>query len=435
MSVSNEIGELFNFIQQSPTAWHAVETASKSLIKAGFQALSEEENWSISAGGKYFVTRNGSSLCAFVIPNTPPQKALILAAHTDSPALKLKPNSEYRIHNQIMWGVEPYGAPLLNSWLNRDLGLAGRVVCEDSSGQLTQCLINYVKAPCFIPQLAIHLDREINEKGLLLNRQEHFAAIASLSSDLPTETNYLDKILIQECHCNPLAADLFLYPLDPPRLCGKEGQMISSYRLDNLASMHAALLSMLKFPASLSQTIKMAIFWDNEEIGSKTAQGADSSFLNDILQRIVINLDLHGDDFFKIKGQSLCISIDLAHAMHPNYLLKHEPRHPIYLDNGVVIKMNANQRYATDALTAGMIVAKCQSLKIPYQKFSARSDIACGSTVGPITASQTGIKTVDIGCAQLSMHSAREVISCKDYLSMCRLLDALTEKEAQKKER
>lgn len=426
MTIPKEIESLLYFLENSPTAWHAVEEASQTLMKEGFLRLREEDSWKLQPGCSYFVTRNGSSLCAFTLPEQHPEKAVILAAHTDSPGLKLKPNAEFRIQNNVMWGVETYGSPLLSSWLNRDLGVAGRIVYRDPAIGLTEKLVCITHAPALIPQLAIHLDKEVNDKGLLLNRQEHLSVLAALSTNLPEDVSYLEDLLMKEKGSSTLiAADLFLFPLEKPKVCGNERQLISSYRLDNLESMHACLQALLESKRPPVRTIQMAIFWDSEEIGSGTAQGAESPFLGDTLERIFCSLKLCRNDLFTFRAKSLCISVDLAHAVNPNYIAKHEPRHQPKLDGGIVLKMNANQRYATDAVSGAMIADVCIRNNIPYQKFVNRTDMPCGSTIGPLTAAKTGIRTVDIGSPVLSMHSIREILSCRDHQAMCTLLKTL----------
>jgi aspartyl aminopeptidase len=430
MFISDSITNFLSFLENSPTSWHAVEVISKALLKANFIELNENETWTVHPGGKYFVTRNGSSICAFITPIHSPKKAIILGAHTDSPALKLKPNCEYRIQNYVMWGVEIYGGPLLNSWLNRDLGLAGRIVYRNEKSTLSTQLVCIKDHPVIIPQLAIHLDREVNDKGLCLNRQDHLSAIAALSTNLTDDYHYLNELLKKECPHKILGADLFLFPLQQPGLGGHEQQLISSYRLDNLASTHSCLEALLNSHEPAPHTIKMAVIWDNEEIGSNTSQGAASPFLNDTLERMGTHLQLKPEEMYQLRANSLCVAVDLAHAVHPNYPTKHEPHHQPRLDGGIVIKFNASQRYATDAISGAAIANLCELYGIPYQKFVNRTDMHCGTTIGPLNASRTGIRTVDIGCPQLSMHSTREMISCKDQEAMNSLLTILLQQEA-----
>ncbi len=410
------------FLNESPTAWHAVASLKKLFKEKGYEELKENQIWVVKPGGHYFVIRNGSALCAFVIPKKKALGFRIATSHTDSPALKLKPNAEYYKENMVMMGVEVYGAPLLTSWLNRDLGIAGRIVYLDSQGDRQEALVNLNDHPLVIPQLAIHLDRNVNEEGLKLNKQEHLSALAALDPSPEKKTGtYLEKILKEKVALTQLlATDLFLYPLEPARLVGYNEQMIASYRIDSLASVYASVEGLCA--AEESSSIQLVAFTDHEEVGSSSAQGADSPFLSQVLERISIGLKLSREEYFCLLNQSLCASIDLGHALHPNYAERHDPRHSPLLGKGVITKFNAQQRYATDAYSSGIIAELCQRLKIPLQAFVSRNDIPCGSTVGPIQASLTGIPTVDIGCAQLSMHSSRELFSSDDYLAMCQLV-------------
>lgn len=411
------------FLQQCPTAWHAIHETSNQLKAKGFKELKETDRWNIQSNEKYFVTRNGSSICAFITPSSAPQKARVVASHSDSPGFKLKPQPEIRKHNMILLGVEIYGAPLLSSWLNRDLGIAGRVIYYDKEDQLQTSLVRLDDDPLTIPQLAIHLDREVNEKGLILNKQEHLNALAALIDENEKVGNYLETLLRKQIEFKQLiSSDLFLYPLEAPRLLGYKGQFVAAYRLDNLASLHSSLQAFLENTDPLDHEIKMLICWDHEEIGSNTAQGASSPFFSSILERILISFKLTREDFFRVTNDSLCISVDLAHALHPNYNDKHDVNHPILMQKGVVLKSNAQHRYASDAFSSLAIYKAANQTNIPLQKFVSRNDIPCGTTIGPIYASTNGMPTVDIGCGQLSMHSSRELMSIADYLHLFNLI-------------
>lgn len=417
-----QLEKFLQFLESSPTAWHAVDNLRHLLVKAKFEELSEKDSWQLQSGKGYFVHRNGSSLVAFRMPKKHPQSAIICGTHTDSPALKLKPNAEFLKENHAMLGVEVYGAPLLTSWLNRDLGIAGRVVGLNAKGEVTEALVNLKQFAAVIPQLAIHLDRKVNDEGLVLNKQEHLAALYGLAN----KKNSLEKeILLQSGLKSLLAHDLFLYPLDKPRFTGCENTFISGYRLDSLASVHALAEAFVKDSKADESRFKVAAFFDNEEIGSSTAQGADSPFLPNVLERVYLSLNASREDYLRMIPQSLCISIDLAHALHPNYAEKTESGHRTFLSQGVAIKTHANHAYATSALTAAIIKKAAAAKKILIQQFVSRSDMASGTTIGPIHAGLTGMPTVDIGIPQLSMHSARELIASKDYLDLTNLISIL----------
>ena len=423
--IDEEKQALADFLDASPTAWHAVSQASEKLKNNGFQELKEEASWNIQPGKKYFVVRNGSSLCAFITPSKEIKSARIVASHTDSPGLKLKPNAEFRKENMIMLGVEVYGGPLLTSWLNRDLGIGGRIYYLDSSDKVCSSTLRLDDHPVTIPQLAIHLDRQVNENGLILNKQDHLSALAALASDKDDKKNYLETLIREKLdYSSLLGHDFFLYPLEKARFLGYNQELIASYRIDSLASVHSALTALCSSMEPLENQLKMAIFWDNEEVGSSTSQGAGSPFFPQILERISLARKMSREDYLRIGSQSICISVDLGHALHPNYSEKHDPRHQPLLGQGILLKSNAQQRYITDAESGAFIARLCRKNDIPLQKFVSRSDISCGTTIGPIHASLTGMKTVDIGCAQLSMHSIRELMACQDVIDMTRLLTA-----------
>lgn len=415
------IENLLSFFDQSPTAWHVVENCAKELSGHGFQELKEDEPWKVKQGGRYFVTRNGSSICAFIIPKAAPKAIRLAASHTDSPSFKLKPNAEFVNENMRMLGVEVYGAPILASWLNRDLGIAGRIIFSDSKGKIHEKIVTLSDYPVMIPQLAIHLDRKVNDEGLVMHKQDHLAALAGLV-DKKEKSSFLEKALKQFHIKELLAADLFLYPLEQARLFGENKELIASYRVDNLASVHASLHSLLDSTQPSQHHIKMIVLWDNEEIGSNTAQGASSPFIAHTIERITLALGLSRDEYFQLVSRSLCVSVDLGHALHPNYKDRHEPHHVALLNKGILIKANAQNRYASDARSTAIIVDLCHKHKIPFQKYVSRGDIPCGTTVGPIHSHVTGMPTVDLGIAQLSMHSCREIMGAKDHLALCDLL-------------
>lgn len=422
--------DLIQFLEASPTAWHAIEVIVKKLKSLHFQELKEGDSWKLKPEGKYFVVRGGSSLACFILPKKNLERACILASHTDSPALKLKPNPEFQKGNLIMLGTEVYGSPLLSSWLNRDLGIAGKIIFLNKKGERESALINLTDSPLVIPQLAPHLDREVNEKGLILNKQEHLPALWSTKPPLNDKKSYLEEEIKKHHPFKQLLSfDLFLYPLEKPRLVGLDQEFISTWRVDSLLSVHAVLVALLNSSKALNSSLKMAIFWDNEEIGSQTPQGAASPFLENILERISLKSGHSREEFLRLIHHSLCLSIDQAHALNPNYLDKHDQRHLIYLNKGIVIKTNAQKRYATDSENASIVQEICLKHKIPFQQFVSRSDLASGSTIGPIASTALGISTVDLGHPQLSMHSTRELAGCHDHQEMCKLLKYMLERE------
>lgn len=418
-----DIQDLTSFLDSAPTAWHAVKFLADRLTKADFVFLKEGTVWNIQPGKKYFTIKNGSSLCAFITPQNPPSSVRLAASHTDSPALKLKPISECNAGTMVLLGVEVYGSPLLTSWLNRDLGIAGRVLVEDRKGNLVEKLVRIDSHPVVIPQLAIHLDPQVNESGLVLNKQNHLTALAALKR--PSNESYLGWLLKKEIGEHTyLASDLFLFPLEPASFIGHEHEMLASYRIDSLASVHAIWKGLSKAGKPSKDHVKMAVFWDNEEIGSSTAQGAESPFLAHTLEKIMLAYGQTRKEYFPLIENSVCVSVDLAHALHPNFPERHDPLNAPFLGKGIVLKSNAKHRYASDARTSALIAKLCRSNKIPLQHFVSRGDMPCGTTIGPIHAAVTGMPTVDIGIPQLSMHSSRELMACVDHLDMIDLLEA-----------
>jgi aspartyl aminopeptidase len=415
------LDDLRFFLDHAPTSWHAVQEIGNRLASQDFTPLSEEDRWELKQGESYFVTRGGS-ICAFSLPKKTPTHATILASHLDSPALKVKPVPEVQKENMTLFGVEVYGAPILSSWFNRDLAVAGRVVTSDSKGNLEERLVFLEDAPVMIPQLAIHLEREVNEKGFSFNKQDHLFPVITLQDPENKQKNTLEFLLRRHLSFHTLLSfDLLLVPLEKSRFLGSEGEMIASYRLDNLCGAHACLMGLVLSKQKTSE-MKIAVFFDHEEIGSRSSEGAASSFLNDVLKRIALGCEIDEEELSCFKSRSFCVSVDAAHALNPNYPAKYDTNHSPLLGKGVVLKYNADQKYGTSALTAAHLSQVAQKLSLPLQSFVSRNDMPCGSTIGPWIAQNLGLSVVDIGCAQLSMHSSREVMACQDYLDLCTLL-------------
>ncbi|HEY4177901.1 MAG TPA: M18 family aminopeptidase [Kofleriaceae bacterium] len=407
--------DLLAFLRDSPTPFHAVASARSRLDAAGFRMLRETDAWDDLAGGSYYVVTAETNLIAFVLPADTKQRTSfrIIGAHTDSPNLRLKPNAEYLHEGYAQLGVEVYGGVLLNSWLDRDLGIAGRVLVRDGNA-ITSKLVSIAKPLLRVPQLAIHLDREVNDKGLVLNKQEHMAPIYGLAG-----VRGMSKIVAEAAgvdHEHVVKTDLMLFDLSAPTLGGADEELIFSARLDNLAMSHAATtaIASVKSPSAISV---IALF-DHEEVGSDSVAGAGSATLPRILERLI------GDRgaFLRACAGSTCVSADMAHAVHPNYANRHEARHKPVLNGGPVIKTNAQQRYATTASTAVMFEELCRQAEVPVQQYVVRTDLPCGSTIGPITSTLLGIPTVDVGNPMLSMHSSRELAGSRDPEMMTKVL-------------
>ena len=422
--MSNEkksIHDLLEFIDSSPTPFHAVEEMKNKLSAQGYSELKESDTWDLTSNGKFFLTRNDSSLIAFIVGTKTKDASgfKIIGAHTDSPNLKLKPNPSYEKNGYLQLGVETYGGVLLTTWTDRDLSLAGRVIIKGKK-QPQSKLILFDEPLLRIPQLAIHLNRDVNEKGLTLNKQNHLPPIFSLSDKKGSNKNLLEKRVAQKLKCKSadiLNMELSLYDTQSGAIGGAEGEFIFSSRLDNLASCHAALQALTESKTKDPMT-RVIAFYDDEEVGSDSAQGAGSPFLKDVLERLTLESDNPRETFFRSMANSFFISADMAHAVHPNYPEKHDPQHMPVLNGGPVIKCNSNQRYATEGVSSAWFEMLCKKAGVPVQKFVVRSDLGCGSTIGPITAANLGIRTVDVGNSMLSMHSIREMAGAKDHLPL-----------------
>ncbi|MCW5207642.1 M18 family aminopeptidase [Desulfobulbus sp. US2] len=406
-----------NFIASSPTAFHAVASAVELLKKNGFQQLDEKEVWQKLPPGKYFVLRNDSSLIGFIWQEGATSLEMI-GAHTDSPCLKVKPKPVIKSWNCFQLGVEIYGGALLRPWLDRELSLAGRALWHEAgSTELHSSLIDFKRPIAIIPNLAIHLNHEAN-KMQEVNRQTDMVPLLSLTEEEePDFLKIIEKQLRNQFSQDSLPAqicitdhELFFYDVAPPVLIGLEDQFLTGARLDNQVSCFAALQALLSADAAETTQNCMIILNDHEEVGSTSASGAQGSFLSDMLERLLPN----PEERQVMLRKSLFISADNAHALHPNFADKHDPQHQPLMNKGPVIKINANQRYATNAGTAARFRLLCQQAEVPVQEFVVRNDMGCGSTIGPLTAAKIGVDTVDVGVPSLAMHSIRETAACKD---------------------
>jgi aspartyl aminopeptidase len=405
-------------LSQSPTAFHATKHLMEVLSAAGFIPLEERKKWDIKPGGKYLVQRNHSSLVAFELGKGEPGEEgfRIAAAHTDSPHLKIKNFSGKIWKGMLTLGVEVYGGPILSTWVDRDLGLAGKVLYK-SSQEIEEYLINPREIQATIPNLPIHLNREVN-KGIELNPQKDLRAIfPSISAAEGEKAENLFALLLKD-HlpqgAQLIDADLFLYPLEPAQFFEGPHALFSSARLDNLLGCHAVLEGLTG--SGDSQATKIAAFFDHEEIGSQTPQGAQSSFLRDIMGRILAISQSNSEEaYYRAKAHSAILSVDGAHALHPNHEEKFDPHYAPTFGQGVVIKYNSNQRYATNAATSTWFQELCGKKGIPVQKLMNRSDTPTGSTVGPFLSSSLGIPAVDVGAPMWAMHSTRETASLIDH--------------------
>lgn len=429
--MSEPVASLISYLDASPTPFHAAAESARLLRDAGFVALSESEPWTLQPGTRAYVVRADSSLIAFVCGEKPPAEAgfLVVGAHTDSPNLRIKPSPDVNRYGYRQLAVEPYGGVLLTTWLDRDLSLAGRVSVSEGKSATRSVLVDLARPLLRIPNLAIHLNRNVNTEGLVLNAQSHLAPILGLQSE---DGESLRELLAREIAARgtpvkpeAIAAwDLCLYDVQGATVSGANGEFVQSARLDNLASCFGALTALAKAPKAHAATRVIALY-DHEEVGSRSAQGAASPFLRQLLERITFaGADKNPEAFARAIARSFLISADMAHAIHPNYADRHEPNHAPLLGGGPVLKTNVNQSYATDGASAARFAQLCRQVEVPLQQFVVRSDLPCGSTIGPITAGQIGLATVDIGSPLLSMHSIREMVGSKDVGYLARVLDA-----------
>lgn len=418
---------MLEFIKASPTPFHAVLNMSKTLDEHGFRLLNESECWDVSTPGKYYVTRNASSIIVFTINDDVTKGFRMVGAHTDSPCLKIKPNPEIVKDSYFQLGVEVYGGVLLHTWFDRDLSIAGRVSYLDDNDELKTTLIDFEQAIASIPSLAIHLDRKANEEHTI-NKQQHLPPVVMRlpdDEDKGDGSKRFKSILQNQLHKQDkqlqikeiLDYELSFYDVQPPAVIGLEKDFISSARLDNLLSCYIGLQSMLDVDHSQNTLL---VCNDHEEVGSVSSCGAQGTFLKSIIERF----SQTPEGFARTINQSMMISADNAHGVHPNYADKHDANHGPIINRGPVIKMNANQRYATNSETSSVFKKICRELNVPFQSFVVRSDMACGSTIGPITASEIGVRTLDVGVPTFAMHSIRELAGTKDgyylYQVFCR---------------
>jgi len=428
--VSDPVADLLAFIGCSPTPYHAVAEAARRLAAAGFSPLAEADAWRLAPGDRRFVARGGSSLVAFEVGERAPSASgfRAIGAHTDSPNLRLKPRPDLVAHGLRQLAVEPYGGVLLHTWLDRDLGLSGRVVVPSPGGGAPESILVSLARPLLrVPSLAIHLQRELASEGLKLNAQQHLVPVLGLA-DAPPLAELLAAALRAggrpELGADDvLGFDLMLHDVQPPARGGARDELVFAPRLDNLASCHAALAALLAAAQSgRAPHTRLVVLYDHEEVGSRSAVGAAGTFLRDALARVSSAFDAAPDALARARARSFLVSADMAHGVHPNYADRHEPGHRPILGQGPVIKQNAGQSYATEGETAALVTALCRRLGLTPQHFVTRSDLPCGSTIGPISAARAGIAAVDVGSPMLSMHSCREMAAAADVAPMLDLL-------------
>ncbi|HEY4269673.1 MAG TPA: M18 family aminopeptidase [Galbitalea sp.] len=418
MPLTPFLRSLSAFVQASPSSFHAVAEAGRRLEAAGFVELDETDAWDAGAG-RYFVLRDGA-IVAWVQPEgaLPTMPFRILGAHTDSPGFKLKPKPSTGSLGWLQAGVEVYGGPLFNSWLDRELEFAGRIAFADGSVELVRTgpLLRF-------PQLAVHLDRGVNSEGLKLDPQRHLNPVIGLGdashSDLVA---HLAGIVGRQAR-DVAGYDISVADTQAPAVFGLNDALFASGRLDNLSSVHAGLEAVVAIPEDLDHIVVFAAF-DHEEVGSETRSGASGPLLSDILTRIGDGLGASDSERLRAWAASWCLSSDAGHSVHPNYPDRHDPANQPVAGSGPILKINANQRYATDALGAAEWATACAAAGVEYQEFVSSNSVPCGTTIGPLTATRLGIRTVDVGLPLLSMHSARELAGAADPENLSRAIGA-----------
>jgi len=428
----SEATGLCAFVDASPSPFHACAQAARMLTAAGFSQLTETDPFPAERG-RYYLVRGGALIAwssEAAGGGSPANPFRVVGAHTDSPNLRIKPQPDLARAGWQLLGVEIYGGPLLNSWLDRDLGLSGRVAIRSSTGVQTR-LVTINEPVLRVAQLAIHLDRGANE-GLALNPQQHLTQLWGFSTEPGDFRGYLAAAVGVE-PADVLSWDVMTHDLQPSRRIGRDLDLIAAPRLDNLATSYAGVRALIAAagavdsghqssaqaslsspPSQQSPTIPVLVLFDHEEVGSQSERGAMSTLLPSVLERIVTSAGGGREDFHRAIAGTIVASGDMAHATHPNYPEKHEPQHPIAINGGPVLKTNVKLRYATDSAGAAAFILACEQAGVPVQHFVSRNDLPCGSTVGPMTAALLGATTVDFGAPMLSMHSAREMAGAKD---------------------
>ncbi len=411
--------DLIDYIDASPSPWHAVASTEARLLQQGYTRLDEKERWQLTAGGRYYIVRGGSSVIAFVAGSGSLAKTgfRIIGAHTDSPGLRLKPRAALGGDGLLRLAVEVYGGPVLATFADRDLSLAGRVVPRNQPTRL----IRFERPLLRLPNLAIHMNRDVNEQGLKFNKQTELPLILGPLGEGEDAAENLKQLLASQCDgAEILSFELAVYDVQKGCLWGANQEYLADSQLDNLASCHAALSALLATDQP-EATCMIALF-DHEEVGSQSTSGAGGSFISDVLTRIQTGLD--EEDRRRALAHSFFISADMAHAYHPNFPSAYEPGHKVMVNGGPVIKTNSNQRYATNAESAARFIRFCEDAGVPYQQYAHRSDLGCGSTIGPTVAALLGIATVDVGSPMWAMHSARESAGVHDHAYMIAAMTA-----------
>ncbi len=423
MKAQQTVQNLLDFIDASPSPWHAVATMETLLLNAEFSELSETEAWQLKTGGRYYVIRDDSSIIAFTVgaDSLIETGYKIIGAHTDSPGLRVKPHALHKAGELLRMGVEVYGGPILATFTDRDLSFAGRISYKADSGAIKTQLVHFKQPLLRLPNLAIHMNRMVNEDGLKLHKQNELPLLFSMSSKQQVPDKVFTELLLSQCDLTAeqiMSWELNVYDTQKGSFWGANQEFYADSQLDNLASCHAGLQALLSDDVLVSGNTNVCAFFDHEEVGSESTKGADGSFLSDVLERIALAQSLSIESYKRALAQSFMLSVDMAHAYQPNFPAAYEPEHKVYVNKGPVIKLNANQRYSSESVSAARFISWCQQAKVPYQQYSHRTEIPCGSTIGPMTSAKLGIRTVDVGGAMWAMHSIRESAGVLDHQYM-----------------
>lgn len=419
--------DLLAFIDQSPSPWHAAGTVEQRLSPLGFERLLESQPWHLQPGGRYYVIRDDSSIVGFVCGTKLLAESgfKIIGAHTDSPGLRIKPKVPVAMDGILRLAVEIYGGPILATFTDRDLSLAGRVAYKSDQGAVESRLLHFSNPLLRLPNLAIHMNRGVNEDGLKLQKQFELPLIMARLTQEQLPDAYFLKLLQAALQIDAnriLSWDLNVFDTQQGSFWGAEEEFIADSQLDNLASCHAGLSALLDEAALNSGNTLVCAFFDHEEIGSESHKGADGSFLADVLARINDGLGLQQQDLKQALAQSFMISADMAHAYQPNFPNAYDADHKVFVNQGPVIKVNANQRYATESISSASFANWCEAAGVAVQKYSHRCDLPCGSTIGPMLSARLGIRTVDVGCPMWAMHSIRESAGVYDHFDMTKVM-------------
>ena len=410
--------ELIDFLYDSPSACHGVKATQKILDANGFIEIKEEDKWNLQPKGKYYVVKNDSALIAFEVGTGDIEETglRLIGAHTDVPGFRIKPNPQMISEGKyVKLNTEVYGGPILHTWYDRPLGIAGKVALKGASPLKPEIrLVNINKPLLIIPSLAIHMNREVND-GYKINRQVDTLPLLGLINDRLEKEDYLMNILANELQVNKediLNFELGLYEYEKGSLIGMNEELISSGRFDDLWMVYAGIKALVDSRENAATKVMICV--DNEEIGSLTAEGANSTLLNNILERIALGLGKDREGYYRALANSIMISADLAHAVHPNLGDKHDPTNRPVLEGGPVLKIAASGSYSTDSFNGAVFAGVCEAAGVPFQKFVNRSDVRGGTTIGPVTAANLTIPVIDMGAPVLGMHSIRELASVKD---------------------